>query len=176
MENAAPKSFDTDSDESAGFVVREAGKRDVAAITRLNAQLGYPEPTETIAMRFARIRGDRRNNRVFVAVAEADGSDGGTGAAAAPSAPVVGWVHVFVDKLLTVGPRAEVGGIVVDEAWRSRGVGSVLLRHAEQWASARRISRMVIHTNVVRQRAHSFYEKCGYHLLKQSRVYIREIG
>ena len=74
-----------------------------------------------------------------------------------------------------MGPRAEVGGIVVDEAWRSRGVGAVLLRQAEQWASARRISLMVIHTNVVRERAHGFYEKCGYHLLKQSRVYIKEI-
>ncbi|MBN2552551.1 MAG: GNAT family N-acetyltransferase [Spirochaetales bacterium] len=171
MSSAAPGSSGEPAGDRADFFVRPARQRDIAAITRLNAQLGYPETTETIAMRFSRIRRDRRNNRVFVAVADAVS----TGAAAASLEPVVGWIHVFIDRLLTVGPRAEVGGIVVDEAWRGRGVGAVLLRQAEVWALSRNISQVVIHTNVVRGRAHKFYERYGYHLLKQSRVYIREI-
>jgi GNAT superfamily N-acetyltransferase len=165
----APKSSETSVENSASFSIRPAAKRDIADITLLNAQLGYPESIGTIGARFSRIRKDRRNHRVFVALADA-------GQTISPwDRPLIGWVHVFIDKLLTVGPRAEVGGIVVDAAWRSWGVGWALLRKSEQWAQARGVSQVVIHTNVVRKEAHRFYEKCGYNVLKQSKVYTKEI-
>jgi len=151
------------SDIAAGagdLSIRAARKGDIPVITRLNAQLGYPETSDTIARRFRRILRDHRDHRVFVAVVE-------------PA--VIGWVHVFIDKLLTVGPRAEIGGLVVDEGRRSRGVGSALLQGAEQWAQQKGFSQVVVHTNVVRTRAHGFYEKCGYQLLKQSRVYYKNV-
>ena len=88
---------------------------------------------------------------------------------------MIGWIHVFIDKLLTVGPRAEIGGLVVDEQWRSKGVGTALVLKAEQWAQNRGYKQVVVRTNVARTRAHSFYEKCGYELLKQSRVYTKVI-
>ena len=147
------------------FSIRVARIKDIPDITRLNAQLGYSEISEIMHRRFRRLRKDRRNHRVYVAVA---------GAALAGSV-VIGWIHVFSDKLLTVGPRAEIGGLVVDEAWRGRGVGSALVCRAEEWAREREISPLVIRTNVIRTGAHGFYEKCGYTLLKQSKVYSKEI-
>jgi GNAT superfamily N-acetyltransferase len=143
------------------FSIREARFKDIPDITRLNAQLGYPESAETIACRFRRLGRDRRNHRVFAAVA-------GTA--------VIGWIHVFLDKLLTVGPQAVIGGLVVDEQWRSGGVGVALVSKAEQWAQQKFVFRVVVHTNVVRTRAHAFYEKCGYRLLKQSKVYMKEVN
>ena len=118
-------------------------------------------------IRYRRIMKDRRNNRVFVAVSG--------GSTTASGEQVIGWIHVFVDKLLTVGPRAMIGGLVVDEQWRSRGVGTTLVYRAEQWAQQKGVSQVVAHTNVMRAQAHAFYEKCGYQLLKQSRVYTKEI-
>lgn len=152
------------------FSIRVTRKADIPDITRLNAQLGYPEPEPVVARRFRRILRDRRNHRVFVAVAGTASS-----ASAHSRSAVIGWIHIFIDKLLTVGPRAEIGGLVVDEKWRGRGVGVALLQRSEHWVRERGITPMVIRTNVVRTVAHSFYEKCGYQLLKQSKVYTKEI-
>ena len=82
---------------------------------------------------------------------------------------------MYVNKLLTVGPLAEIGGLVVDERWRGRRVGAALVRRAEQWAQQKRLTQVVIYTNILRTRARAFYERCSYQLLKQSRVYIKEI-
>ena len=152
---------------TSDFSIRVARKADIPGITRLNAQLGYPEPEPAVALRFRRILRDRRDHRVFVAAA-------GTSTASSSDA-IVGWIHVFIDKLLTVGPRAEIGGLVVDEQWRSRGVGAALVHRAEPWAQHKGLSQVVVRTNVLRTRAHGFYEKCGYQLLKHSKMYNKKL-
>ena len=165
--NTAP--IPSDSGENrADFTIRTARKSDIPEITRLNGQLGYPETPETIFRRFRRLRKDRRDHRLFVAVAG--------GSAGQPGRSVIGWTHVFIDKLLTVGPLGEIGGLVVDEQWRSRAVGAALLQRAEQWVQRKGYTGVVVHTNVVRKRAHSFYEKRGYKLIKQSKVYTKFIS
>ena len=155
-------------DNLVDFAIRKARKSDIPDITRLNAQLGYPELEPSVARRLCRILRDRRDHRVFVAV--------GGPFPARSDAALIGWIHVFNDKLLTVGPRAEIGGLVVEEHWRSRGVGAALVRTAEQWSQQKVFPQVVVRTNVVRTRAHAFYEKCGYQLLKQSKVYTKQIG
>ena len=155
------------ADDQNDFTIRVTRRKDIPDIIRLNAQLGYPEGSETMIIRYRRIMKDRRNNRVFVAVSG--------GSTTASGEQVIGWIHVFVDKLLTVGPRAMIGGLVVDEQWRSRGVGATLVYRAEQWARSKGFTEVVVYTNVVRSRAHAFYERCGYRMLKQSRVYTKEI-
>jgi GNAT superfamily N-acetyltransferase len=161
------------ADNQAEFTIQAARRTDIPEITRLNAQLGYPESRETVFHRYRRIVRDRRDHRVFVAFPGP--STVATSSAVRPDRGVIGWIHVFVDKLLTVGPRAEIGGLVVDERWRSRGVGAALVGRAEQWAQQRGFTQVVVRTNVVRTRAHGFYEKCGYELLKQSRMYTKVI-
>ena len=157
--------------ESVDLLIRKARKADIPWITRLSDQLGYPKSSASISRRLRRIQRDRRDHRVFVAVAGSKLRRSG------PSGAVpVGWIHVFADKLLTVDRRAEIGGLVVDEEWRSRGVGAALLKRAETWARKKGLVRVAVRTNVVRSRAHKFYERCGYDLFKQSKVYIREIG
>ena len=156
------------ADGQSAFTVRATRRKDIPGITRLSTQLGYPDALETIAFRYRRIMKDRRNHRVFVAVSG--------GSTTVPGQQVIGWLHVFVDKLLTVGPWAEIGGLVVDEQWRSRGVGAALVDRAEQWARQRRFDQIVVHTNALRTRAHRFYERCGYKPLKQSRVYIKVVN
>ena len=64
----------------------------------------------------------------------------------------------------------------MDEQWRSRGVGAALVQSAEQWVQRKGHTGVAVHTNVVRTRAHSFYEKCGYKLIKQSKVYTKVIS
>jgi GNAT superfamily N-acetyltransferase len=143
------------------YSIRRARKRDLDKITILNAQLGYPQPKEAVARHFRKISKDHRNHAIYVAVY---------------SGTVVGWIHVYSHNLLTAGPLVEIGGLVVDESMRSRGVGADLLGEAELWAQHKGFTQVMVHTNIIRERAHRFYEKCGYKLLKQSQVYFRDLN
>lgn len=155
---------DRSPEHSPHFIIRRVFRRDIPDLARLASQLGYSDPIQTIEMRFRRIQRDRRYHCIFVAVLSPSEKS------------LIGWIHVLIDKLLTVGPRVEVGGLVVDEKQRGRGVGAALLHSAEVWARKQRYSPIIVRTNVVRQQAHKFYEKCGYQLLKQSKVYTKEVG
>lgn len=143
------------------LTIRRAGRRDLADLVRLSDQLGYPQPARSIQLRFMRILRARRDHRIFVAVDKAG--------------VVRGWIHAFVDKLLHTGPRMEIGGLSVDEACRGRGIGRALLERAEQWARVKGCSPIIVHTNVVREQAHDFYEKSGYRLVKQQKVYGKDL-
>jgi GNAT superfamily N-acetyltransferase len=148
------------------FEIRTVRKNDFNDLVRLSAQLGYPESPQAILRRFQRIRRDRRYHQLFVASETSSGK---------AKSSVIGWIHAYIDKILVTGPRVEIGGLVVDDGYRGRGVGRALLQRAEQWAAAKGCSPVIVHTNVVRKAAHAFYEKCGYDLLKQQKVYFKEI-
>jgi GNAT superfamily N-acetyltransferase len=112
------------------------------------AQLGYDVPPPAVAARLQRL-GERRD--VFVA------TDGEL---------VVGWAALFVDEPFVDGFGAFLEGFVVDEAARSRGIGVVLLEAVEARARERGCTEIRVQSNVLRERAHSFYERNGYVKLK----------
>jgi predicted GNAT family N-acyltransferase len=57
------------------------------------------------------------------------------------------------------GEQAKIRQIAVDDAYRGRGVGAELMRHAEEAARARNFSTAVLHARVT---ARPFFEKLGY--------------
>ncbi|MGP8099814.1 MAG: GNAT family N-acetyltransferase, partial [Candidatus Cybelea sp.] len=79
---------------------------------------------------------------------------------------VVGWAALFVDEPFVDGFGAFLEGFVVDEAARSRGIGVVLLEAVEARARERGCTEIRVQSNVLRERAHSFYERNGYVKLK----------
>jgi GNAT superfamily N-acetyltransferase len=83
-----------------------------------------------------------------------------------PDGEVVGWVGVYVFRSVETDPYAEISGLVVDEKVRSRGIGRVLLQAAEEWALGQGCDEIAVHSNVIRKRAHAFYEQNGYRLRK----------
>src|SRR5229473_3166868 len=141
----------SDPVRAASVTVRVATPADAPQIARLSGQLGYPTTPEEAAQRLAQLEGDARH-AVFVA----------------ESAPgqVVGWIHVEECHLIECDRRAEINGLVIEEEHRSRGTGRILMEYAEQWARARGCSAVVLRSNVIRARAHAFYEKLGYQTLK----------
>ncbi|RME31505.1 MAG: GNAT family N-acetyltransferase, partial [Thermoflexia bacterium] len=102
--------------------IRPAQLDDAPTLAALAGQLGYPTTPEEMTARLQALAGDD-HHVVFVTV-EADGQ-------------VVGWVHVYLCPLLIAGPEAEIGGLVVDQAHRSRGIGARLVREAGEWARVR---------------------------------------
>jgi PhnO protein len=133
--------------------LRAARENDGPALAELAEQLGYPQSGIKPQEQLARIHA-KPDHAVFVAT---DGAD-----------RPVGWIHVYRRTLLQVAPHAEVGGLVVAESQRGRGIGQALLEKAEQWARDRGMGRIMMHTNTVRKRADGFYEQNGYSVLKQS--------
>jgi len=80
-----------------------------------------------------------------------------------------------VAALLEVPVRAEVNGLIVDESVRSAGAGAQLLLAAEEWARRRSCKSMSVRSNVVRDRAHKFYEHNGYQHYKTQKAFRKDL-
>jgi GNAT superfamily N-acetyltransferase len=91
--------------------------------------------------------------------------------AEAPEGEVIGWLHVSVSRLLEVPLRAEINGLVVSKQQRGKGAGAGLLKAAEQWARKKKCTSMSVRSNVIRERAHSFYERNGYEHYKTQKAF-----
>ena len=130
-----------------GLRIRRANSADAPQLAVLSGQLGYPATAAQMRNRLREIQ-PASQNAVFVAESTQDG--------------VVGWLHVSREALLECDVRAEVNGLVVAEGQRSLGAGARLLAAAEDWARKHRCKSMSVRSNVIRERAHNFYERNGY--------------
>ena len=137
--------------------IRKARFGDAAAIAELSGQLGYPASAAEMEERLASLLHRPRHSVVFVA-------EDSTG-------QVIGWLHVSVTALLEVALRAEVNGLVVAEGQRSAGAGARLLQAAERWAKGKGCKGMSVRSNVIRDRAHAFYQRNGYEHFKTQKAF-----
>jgi GNAT superfamily N-acetyltransferase len=140
--------------------VRAMTAADVEQVAALCGQLGYPNTAADVTARFKAL-GARPPNAVFVA--EEDSR-------------VLGWVHVQEVLTLEAGPWADLGGLVVHDAARGRGVGRLLVEAAEGWAVERGYPEMRVRSNVVRVEAHEFYRRLGYEVVKTQLNFRKALG
>lgn len=136
------------------LAIRPARPTDAGAIAALATQLGYPSSADEVGVRMQALEGSKSS---ALLVAELDGA-------------VVGWVGVAEQLTVEGGTSAEITGLVVDEGHRGRGIGEILAAAAETWARARGVKRLRVRSNVVRERAHRFYERLGYTVIKRQAV------
>jgi GNAT superfamily N-acetyltransferase len=73
------------------------------------------------------------------------------------------------------GRLAWIEGFVVDEQARSGGIGARLLEALEIWARARGCNALRVQSNVIRKRAHAFYERHGYVKLKTQFAFRKQL-
>lgn len=139
--------------------IRIATVADAEEIAQLSGQLGYPSTAEEAVERLQAVN---RHAEHAVYVAETNGR-------------LVGWIHVFSRPSLSTEPSAEVAGLVVDEHCRSRGVGEALMRQAERWAKEQGCRTVRLRSNITRLRAHAFYERLGYEIIKTSKSFYKAL-
>lgn len=130
--------------------IRPARLEDAQALADLATQLGYPTTAAQCHRRFEAIAA-HPDHAVFAAEAVAG---------------VIGWVHVFIYRLLESDRVAEIGGLVVDEGHREAGIGRQLMARAEAWARQQGCTGIYVRSNVVRERAHRFYASLGFTRIK----------
>lgn len=124
---------------------------DASAVARLATQLGYPSSGLQIEKRWETVRSS---------------PDAKALVATDPQGIVLGWIHVFATRMLESDSVAEIGGLVVDEGARGRGIGAILVTAAEAWAIERGFSAVTVRSNVIRKEAHAFYRRLGYDVQK----------
>jgi GNAT superfamily N-acetyltransferase len=142
--------------EKQSVVIRRARASDALRLAELAGQLGYPTTAAEMTKRLRKLK-PASQNALFVAES--------------PGAGVVGWAHVSVTHLVEVGTRAELNGLVVAEDQRSLGAGARLLEAAEDWARKHGCPSVSVRSNVIRERAHKFYERQGYEHYKTQKAF-----
>lgn len=136
--------------------IRPARADDFARIAALSGQLGYPSTPEEVARRIAGMLPSAEHGVYVAQSAEGD---------------ITGAIGVFIYRSFEVDPRAEVSGLVVDERYRSQGIGLRLLARAEEWAREKGCKTIGLRSNVIRGRAHAFYERHGYEHFKSQKSF-----
>jgi len=145
----------TTNSSSTLLRIRRVKPSDVTRLAELAGELGYPTTTAEMKARLRRVK-PAANNAIFVA------DVGGE---------VSGWTHVSVSYLLEVPLRAEINGLIVSDKSRSRGTGARLLEAAEAWARTKKCEGISVRSNVIRDRAHAFYERNGYEHYKTQKAF-----
>jgi GNAT superfamily N-acetyltransferase len=144
--------------DRSGIKIRKARRGDVERIAQLSGELGYPATAAQIATRLRQLK-PASKHAVFVA----ESPDAAAG--------LIGWLHVSVSHLLESDIRAEVNGLIVAEGQRSARAGAKLLEAAEEWARRHGCLGMNVRSNVIRERAHRFYERNGYEHYKTQKAF-----
>jgi GNAT superfamily N-acetyltransferase len=142
--------------EPASIDVRPATMDDSSVIADLVNELGAPTPIKDV---------DGRLESTLTA------PDHAVLIAATPDGFPVGWIHVFVALRLQTASFAELGGVVVTQTYRRKGVGRLLLEAAETWAADNGVLKMRIRSRDTRSEAKSFYISQGYGHSKTQRVF-----
>jgi GNAT superfamily N-acetyltransferase len=137
------------------MIIRVASISDAAAINVLSHQLGYEmSVAETQEALNNVISG--KNDIVYVATIDED---------------VVGWIHGFVVTSIVSGKYCEIGGLIVNENHRSLAIGKLLVDAIKSWCKEKGITTLKVRSNVKRTRAHRFYEREGFVVIKCQDVF-----
>ncbi|MGH9864195.1 MAG: GNAT family N-acetyltransferase [Candidatus Acidiferrales bacterium] len=142
--------------ESSEITIRNAQLSDASQLAPLAGQLGYASTPQQVA---ARLEGIFAQPEHVVFVAER------------MSGELAGYVDVFLFRTAASDVRAEIAGLVVGEASRSRNIGRMLMARAEDWARENGCSECGLRSNVIREGAHRFYENLGYRVIKTQKSF-----
>jgi GNAT superfamily N-acetyltransferase len=141
------------------IVVRKISKEDVAAVTALNHQLGYPLSVDQTLQNINAVM-ENKDHDAFVAVHKNN---------------VIGWIGVARAIQIETLPYCEIRGLIVDDKYRKHGIGKMLIEKAKQWAKEKGNDKLRLRCNVIRTEAHLFYQHLGFKEIKQQKVFEMEI-
>lgn len=137
------------------MTIRRATVADAPVIAELSRQLGYPTSLTQATDRLGVVL-TSKEHAVLVGCS-ADRS-------------VVGWIHVFLALRVESDPFAELGGFVVAEQHRGRGIGKRLLAAAEGWAVGQCVPKLRVRSRSGRTEAIAFYERQDFVRTKEQSV------
>ena len=132
---------------------------DSSDVAKLSGQLGYATNSESVIRNLKVIRTSSAQEIFIARVSDS----------------VAGWLHVYEHLSISTGVRCEIGGLVVDEEWRGKGIGTSLMNAAEDWAKSRGLLEIRFSSRVTRVEAHRLYERLGYGIQKTSHIFSKTL-
>jgi len=141
------------------IIIREITSEDAEEVNTLSRQLGYPLTIE----------------QTLQNIEEVIKSKDHTAFAALDKNKMVGWIGAAHTIMLEVMPHCEINGLVIDENYRGKGVGKLLIERVKQWAKEKGNNKISLRCNVVRIEAHQFYEHIGFNKIKQQTNFVLEV-
>jgi GNAT superfamily N-acetyltransferase len=146
--------------DNKAISVRPISPQDAEAAAELSGQLGYKNSAATMRNRIEKLLCNSKSQAAFVACIGAE---------------VVAWIEIAIVQHLQSEPHTVVGGLVVRDSMRSRGIGSRLLSEAEEWSRKQGIPVVRVRSQAARQDAHRFYLREGYWQVKTSAVFEKSV-
>lgn len=141
------------------IVIREIHVKDSEAITSLSAQLGY-----SISLTYTKANIEQvltlHDHVAYVAI---DGEQ------------TIAWAHAYKTITIESLPFIELAGLVVDENYRSKGIGNMMVAKIKEWCMEQKIYSLRVRSNVKRKEAHRFYLNNGFKEIKEQKVFQIEL-
>lgn len=130
----------------AEYIIRKAVLADAEDIAEISRDdLGYDCEGEFVRENIMNLD----DGREAVFVADIDGR-------------AVGYIHVEEYKVLYFEKMVNYLGVAVSNKYRRLGIGSALIKAAENWALERGIHLVRLNSGSTRTGAHEFYKRQGY--------------
>ncbi|HEY2721177.1 MAG TPA: GNAT family N-acetyltransferase [Chitinophagaceae bacterium] len=137
------------------FIIRQISEKDAVSAAHLSGQLGYDISVEMTLDNINAIRTNSGHD-AFVAL---DGDR------------VVGWIAVSRAYQIESAPCCEIRGLIVDELYRKKGVGKLLVEKAKSWCKEQGNSKLRVRCNAKRAETHLFYRHLGFRDVKEQKVF-----
>ena len=139
--------------------VRQMRADDAEAVNLLSQQLGYPLSIQQTLQNINSVL-NSNDHTAFVAIIENK---------------IAGWIGAAQAIMIEVMPHCEINGLVIDENYRGKGVGKLLVEKVKQWAKEKGNDKLSLRCNVKRVEAHLFYEHLGFKEIKQQKNFVINI-
>ena len=144
------------TENAVTLVIRKMDLDDAGAVAGLTAELGYDRTVADVHEWISRLDEVRDRQAAFVACL---GNE------------IVGWIEVSMERRLQSPEFALIGGLVVSQHLRGRGIGRRLCQSAEAWSWERGAGKVRVTSRTTRNDAHRFYLREGYEAVKTSEVF-----
>jgi N-acetylglutamate synthase-like GNAT family acetyltransferase len=128
--------------------IREARGADAVAVATLYRSFVSSPHITVREDRLETIASDPHN---FIFVCEADEVVCGTA-----------FLTLCLDAMFGNQPYGVLENVIVNEAWRGKGIGSLLFEHAEEVCRIHDCSKIILLSTATREPAHRFFEQQGF--------------
>jgi GNAT superfamily N-acetyltransferase len=142
------------------MIISPMRRADLPHLVKLCAQLGYETDLNAVAHRYTEVV--RHPEHALLVAVEND--------------IAVAFLHARVSVSFARDTGVEVAAIVVEESRRGKGIGKLLMKHAEAWAREQGYPAIFLRSNEIREEAHKFYEGLGYANTKKSVGFLKQLN
>ena len=72
------------------------------------------------------------------------------------------WLRIYENEFFKEGAYGEINEIYIVPEWRGKGIGNILMKHAEDWFRNKGIKTVRVEALATNEKALAFYRKHGF--------------